>query len=324
MTRAFISMLAIATAAACAHEQAAPAPSTAAVVPAGRPSRPCPIPQTLSAEARAALLEHGVSPAELACNSFVEWRPELNGYGERAAREIAAKWGVEADEQKLKAARRVLLGYLVRSSFEHHLPNNLGVMRLGALTWDEAGTARPLLLYRSSTHTDADQPGSCFQSLLTRGKVRHVVNLYAGTFPFDELLEEERQAAQAAGATYHDEAREARPWRALIEEEEDYQANRALAMERAAAILNTQVLRPQGAAPRGNVLLHCGGGMHRTGMLYGILQRCINQTPMAEIEREYKAHVAYTSEQQPGGYEPLNLRFIEEFDCALLAKSSQG
>jgi len=327
MLRTLTILIAAFTTAACAHEEGATiSAASAATVTSEAASprapvageRPCPIPQALSPEAAAVLSANGIEPSGLACNSFVEWRPELNEYGKRAANEIAAQWGVDADKAALKKARRVVLGYLVRASFEHHLPNNLDVMRLGELTWNADGQARPLLLFRSSTHTDASEPGSCYQSLMARGQVRHVVNLYAGTFPFDELLEDERRAAQAGGASYHDEAREDRPWRSLIEEEEDYAPNRQLAMERAATILNTQVLRPKGAAPEGNVLLHCGGGMHRTGMLYGVLQRCLNKTPTDEIERGYKAHVAYSSEQEPGGYEPLNLRFIEEFDCGLL------
>jgi hypothetical protein len=39
---------------------------------------------------------------------------------------------------------------------------------------------------------------------------------------------------------------------------------------------------------------------------------------METVEKTYKRHTAYRSEAEPGGYEPLNLRFIREFDCELL------
>ena len=70
-------------------------------------------------------------------------------------------------------------------------------------------------------------------------------------------------------------------------------------------------------------LYHSSGGMHRSGMLFGVLRRCVNGDSMAQIEREYRRHVAYSSEQQPGGFESLNLRFIREFDCRLLKLKSE-
>ena len=39
---------------------------------------------------------------------------------------------------------------------------------------------------------------------------------------------------------------------------------------------------------------------------------------MEQIAAEYRRHVGYISESKPGGFEPLNLRFIREFDCSLI------
>ena len=90
-------------------------------------------------------------------------------------------------------------------------------------------------------------------------------------------------------------------------------------MKQVAKAIRTRILHPQGnGAPAGNVYFHCGGGMHRSGMIFGILRRCINNDPMDVIEAEYKRHTAYRSPEKPGGFEPLNLRFIREFDCGLL------
>lgn len=246
------------------------------------------------------------------------WYSELDQYADRAAGEIAGILAVELDEEKRKATSRVLLGYLVRSMFEHLKPNNLGVMRLKGRFYETGDGRHPLLIFRSGVMTDAAEPGSCLQSLLSAGRVRHVINLYGSSFPLHDYIKAEMQAAEAAGGTCHNEAESNRPWRELIEKPETYEQNLKTAMQRIAELINTQILLPGGQPPRGNILIFCGGGMHRTGMTYGILQRCINNEPMETVEKTYRRHTAYRSGQEPGGYEPLNLRFIREFDCGLL------
>ena len=91
-------------------------------------------------------------------------------------------------------------------------------------------------------------------------------------------------------------------------------------MNTVAKMIRNQVLKPSGQAPQGNLYLHCVGGMHRTGIVFGILQRCINGSTMDEVEEIYRKHTAYVSESDPRGYEPLNLRFIAAFDCSLLKR----
>jgi len=246
------------------------------------------------------------------------WYAELDQYADRAAGEIAAILSVKLNEQKHKAISRVLLGYLVRSMFEHLKPNNLGVMRLKGHFYESGDGRHPVLIFRAGVMTDAAEPGSCLQSLLSAGRVRHVINLYGSSFPLHDYIKAEMQAAEAAGGTRHNEAESNRPWRELIEKPEKYERNLETAMQRIAELIKTEILQPEGRPPRGNVLIFCGGGMHRTGMTYGIIQRCINQEPMEAVEKAYRRHTAYRSEEEPGGYEPLNLRFISEFDCELL------
>lgn len=264
------------------------------------------------------LREAGIDPADIHCNSSMYWYSELDLYADKAADEIAGVLSVEFDAEKRKATSRILLGYLVRSMFEHLKPNNLGVMRLKGRFYESDDGRHPLLIFRSGVMTDADEPGSCLQSLLGAGRVRHVINLYGSSFPLHDYIKAEMQAAEAAGGTCHNEAESNRPWRELIEKPDQYEQNVKTAMQRIAELIKTQILHPGGKQPVGNILMFCGGGMHRTGMTYGILQRCINNEPSESIEETYKRHTAYRSEMEPGGYEALNLRFVREFDCSLL------
>jgi hypothetical protein len=264
------------------------------------------------------LQEAGFDPASIRCNSHAHWGPDLGKYSDTAAVKIAEAWSVELDDTKRRKAARVVLSYLVRSMFEMLKPNNLGVVALEGRYYVEDGKRRQLLVFRSGLMTDAEQPDSCMRSLIEKARVRHVVNLYAGTFPLHDFIATEARVAKEMGVSYHNEAEIRRPWRDLIEHKEDYQRNLDSAMRAVADLINTQILNPGGKPPRGNILIHCAGGMHRTGMTYGILQRCINQDPMEEIEICYKCHTAFKSEREPAGYEELNLQFIRDFDCGLL------
>ena len=85
-----------------------------------------------------------------------------------------------------------------------------------------------------------------------------------------------------------------------------------------ATLINTQILRPNQSLPKGNVHVHCGGGMHRTGMVLGILDRCLNGASPERVEATLKKHTAFKSDEHPGGYERGNLAFILGFDCGLL------
>jgi nuclear transport factor 2 (NTF2) superfamily protein len=43
--------------------------------------------------------------------------------------------------------------------------------------------------------------------------------------------------------------------------------------------------------------------MHRSGMLMGSLDRCVNGLPMAEVSRRYLWHTSWQSPEHPGGAE---------------------
>lgn len=68
----------------------------------------------------------------------------------------------------------------------------------------------------------------------------------------------------------------------------------------------------------GNVLFHCMGGEHRSGIIYGVLHKCYHKIAMESIIQEYKCHAAWQSEEQPGGYNPNNEELIRDFPVEYL------
>lgn len=280
-------------------------------------ARPEMEPKTLSA-----LQQAGIAVKRIACNGRVVWIPELNVLSKRAISDIAAREGLKLSPAQRKNARRVILGYMVRLVFQQLGTQNLGAMRLKGWSYTDAqGKEHPLLVFRSGVTTDAKAAGSCLRSLLGAGGVKHIVNLYGGHFPLHEFIRAEKEVARELGATHFDLATTGTHWRKLIKRPESYQRNREKVMQTVATLIRDKILRPGGRVPRGNVYFHCGGGMHRSGMIFGILRRCINGDDMKLIEEEYKRHTAYQNEKRPGGYEALNVRFIREFDCSLLEGS---
>jgi protein-tyrosine phosphatase len=264
-----------------------------------------------------------VSHDDLACNTLVRWERALNRYAKQIVDGVAGAWKLSPDQDARRRAAHHALGYLVRAYFDQVRPDNMGVVELRGHTYRDArGRRRPLLVFRSGLTIDdrvPKAPSRCFESLVRAGRVRHVINLYGGTFPFYDVVEAEKASARALGISYVDVGKASElQFRRMIEKPADYSRNRVRAMRRLATLIRRHLLRPGGAPPRGNIYVHCGGGMHRTGMLVGVLRKCINEEPMAAIEAEYRRHTDYRSEAAPGGFEPLNLKFIEAFDCSLL------
>ncbi len=146
-----------------------------------------------------------------------------------------------------------------------------------------------------------------------------MINLYDGDMKMDELVDGERRAAEEHGASYVVTAeQDYGSWRDALREHLDDGPRRHTAMADLARVIREQILAPGGGPPQGNILIHCGGGMHRSGMVTGILQKVVNGDPWPEIEAGYRYHVGYQSEQIPGGFEPENLDVIRDFDPALL------
>ena len=251
-----------------------------------------------------------------ACNDRQVWDPDLVAQvkaGVAETLEVLEQSGVVLDAKQRKQVSGKLfsktLWRLVRTLIIGGVNHNAGAIPLEGVTTKDG---RPVTLYRSAFTPRPSEPGSCFRALVSAG-VRHVVNLYAGPMPTEDLEAAEKKTIEAAGGTYF-RARDAD--HALAESGE-----RAAAATAVARLVNDHILRPGGEAPSGDVHIHCGGGMHRTGMVVGVIERCVNGASEDRVLSSYRKHVGWRSQHVPGGYEQENMDFIKAFDCERLRTS---
>ncbi len=261
--------------------------------------------------------------AGITCNDHSAWIPGLRDQAKEAAREIvnhAQESGVELtaeqEDNLFKQARDIVMWRMVRTQLIGANYNNLGVVPLRGV---QSVDGDPVILYRTGLTPDPLAENSCVRSLIESGGVRHIVNLYHGDIPSKDLLSAESKAITEVGGTYFDvgdAGEEFSEWRDHLR---DSPAAKDEVATVVAELINDQILRPGGETPRGNLHVHCGGGMHRTGMVVGILQRCLNGVSKEAILDEYRRHVAWQNEDQTGGFEQGNIDFIFDFDCELLS-----
>ncbi len=274
------------------------------------------------ADEQAYLRQAGVDPAQLQCSAANRWSTTLRGDARFTAEQIIdelSRLGATVPADQAKEARKrvtdaVFWRLILTQILEGQL-HNLGAAVLPGATLTDG---RPVLIFRTGFTADPELPGSCVQSLLGAG-VRHIVNLYAGPMPTQALEEGEKRAVVAVGGTYFSARSDpqAGNWREDLREGDGDQARQA-AYKAVAELIRNHILRPGGGPLRGHVQLHCGGGMHRTGMIIGVVERCLGGVAMPQVADHYKRHVGWRSDAQLGGFEPENLRFIEGFDCGLL------
>ena len=266
----------------------------------------------------------GQDPTGLRCSGRQVWDPGMRKaaatMAQEAIAEIEASGVVIPEEGRhalVKRMEEVALWRLIRRLMLGGRHHNASSVRLDGLT---TTTGAPVILFRSGFTSTPTAANSCFRSLVEAGGVRHVINLYAGAMPSGDLEAEEELLISEAGGTYfnaRDAGTDLATWRERLRDEDDPAGNRAV-MKIVARLINQYILRHGGERPRGNVHVHCGGGMHRTGMIVGILERCMNEASDDAIERDYRRHVAWRSEESPGGYEAGNMAFILGFDCGLI------
>ena len=79
-----------------------------------------------------------------------------------------------------------------------------------------------------------------------------------------------------------------------------------------------EIVRLIEAAP-GDVMIHCFGGMHRTGVVFGVMQKCLNRVPIEQVLDEYRCHTDWKSAERPGGASQDNEMALREFPCELLS-----
>jgi len=283
-------------------------------------------PQEFDGPTQQAFRTAGVDLVRLKGNGRAYWGEggEIIKTRDRIIHGVAKACGHTPTEEQLGAAKYATLGYLVRLMFDFHRGQNVGAVVLKG-KFDTEG--RPLLLVRTQCMADAAEHGSFYRTALELGVVKHVCNLYAGHFPLEDWLEAEakvcadmRDASSSALPSYFDErARKmTRKWRRMVDDADEWtEANKRNAMMLCASQIK-DLLNPNGEPPKGGILIHCAGGMHRTGMIYGIIRRYVNDDPIDEIVADYKRHVDWKAEGAVGGYEELNVRFIKEFDLSLL------
>jgi len=255
-------------------------------------------------------------PTELNGNSRGWWGTKggigLYPLAKKATERIGKIFSYTLTKRQKKVSTYTSLGYMVRVNYELRHDDNVGAIVLKDCT-------PPRILFRSGTMVNLTDKNSMLNQLITKADLKHITNLYAGHFPLHDVYEEEKRLILEAGGTYHNEATVSPPrkWRDLIKDEEVYEKNLAKASGYVAGVIK-DVLLPGGKPPIGNMLIHCGGGMHRTGMIYGIIRRCIAEHEKDEIINDYRKHVDWQSEENPGGAEKLNEKFIMEYDEKLI------
>lgn len=147
---------------------------------------------------------------------------------------------------------------------------------------------------------------ACLDGLVKERNVRSVVNLYRGGLQSHiKLAEEEAKAFESFGG------------RAYIQVlNYDYsledQTKESL-FQRVAEIVRLVETAP------GDVMIHCFGGMHRTGVLFGVMQKCLNHVPIEQVLAEYRCHTDWNSSERPGGAREENETALREFPCEFLS-----
>ncbi len=311
LIRAVIGLAALcAFVSGCGAAQTAPPP----------PAAPAAAESLLAAEAEV-FAAAGVDPALLRCLPRQRWSTTLRADARFTAGQILdelGRQGVVVPDDKREAVRKQMVDTvfwrLVLTQILDGQMHNLGAARLG----DAKGAdGKPLLLVRTAFTPDPESADSCVGSLVHAAGVRHIVNLYSGPMPTQALEGSERKVVGAAGGSYYTARDDPHgTWRDDLREDHG-QAGKA-AMQAVADLIRNQILRPAGGPPKGSVQIHCGGGMHRTGMVFGVFERCVNGTAWPVVVEGYKRHVGWRSDAEPGGFEAANLQFIEQFDCSLL------
>lgn len=311
----------------------APPGSAAPTGPAAQPDGSLPSQQEIWDPAL--LRRAGLDPDRIACRASVLWGDDLRAQAREVTAQIVAalppgRLQDPGERQRFSdAASEISFWRLVRVLLIDGQNHNAGVIALRGFHWrDAAGRPRPLLVFRSAITSVEGSESSCVASLLRHGEVRHVANLYTDDkIPAGQIMQQEAALARRCGASYlrADEAAERYGrWRQELRSALPGSAAYRRNLDRLALLIREQILAPGGRPPEGNIYLHCGGGMHRTGMVMGILERCVNGASMQAVTRRYRWHTAWRGPQNPGGAEDGNLEVIARFDCGSLGPLPAG
>jgi|GEM_PF-1861455 hypothetical protein len=70
---------------------------------------------------------------------------------------------------------------------------------------------------------------------------------------------------------------------------------------------------------KGNVLIHCYTGEHDTGVIFGVLNKCLNKQSPKAIQENTSCHMGHTSKYGQKTYLRVT-KIIRHFPCSLLHK----
>ncbi len=274
------------------------------------------------------LKEAKIDPNCLDCNSQNRYSKQLKPFSKVSAKILLDKitpfikkdLNKADDEELFEKLEDHVMWAMVRGVLIEGNNNNLGAIVLKGYYWtDKNGKEQPLTIFRSAFTPFPKDKNSCFRSLLEKGKVKHVINLYDGDMNLNDLIKEEKETSEELGASYVRTADlNYGHWRGTIRKHPKKGPELTRATNNVARLIKEQIFNPQGKAPKGNILIHCGGGMHRTGMIVGLLMRLINKSSEKLIIDTYKYHTGYRSKDTQGGFEQGNLDFIFNFNPKLL------
>ena len=178
---------------------------------------------------------------------------------------------------------------------------------------------------KKGTYPEGNIKGSarqCLKHLVEKRDIRQIVNLYDGSFKTKYVLsywEKNnflRSTKDAHGSFGH--------YTQIKDFDYDLQERGAERIYKDIIAIIAQI-----ASVPGNTLIHCYGGMHRTGIVFGVMQKCLNgpknktqnNTFVKEVVgKEYKCHTDYQNTEKKGGYHQENMTVIENFPCDRLHK----
>lgn len=163
---------------------------------------------------------------------------------------------------------------------------------------------KKMFVYRSAILSDNLK---CLASLIKEEQLKNIIYLYSGKYVNEEVIpfKEENLLKKLGGQTY---IRVLNFSDAFHNEKERKQLEK-----RVADIIN--LISTLG----GTTLIHCIEGMHRTAVVYGAMDKCINKMPMNKIIHDYKKHTHSLHKKTLYAYKQSDIDFIKQFDCKKLA-----
>jgi hypothetical protein len=180
-------------------------------------------------------------------------------------------------------------------SFVSEYPN------MGAQTFSYNG--KPHEIYRSAL---LGNNKLCLSALIQNENLKNIIYLYSGDYVNEEKIPyiEEASLYKSGGNTYI----------RILNFSDEFKSDkeREQLENRVSDVIKTILTL------KGPTLIHCVGGWHRTGIVYGVLEKCIQKKPIDKVILNYKKHVGFFSKKQPGVFKQTNVDFLNHFNCSKL------